>query len=162
MTPLHWSSEWEIGSRRQCKPRCDLKLHANITFACPFLQILGLLMIFCMKMTSSTKCLCKGSSCWVLLLYFLFVSSKHFFKLLAAASCVKCPLLILVDVLFSSTGQSKQLRDLLCNPHLRHLLQSIDNADCKDDAMKAAMQEPLFIEFSDQCLQIVENEPGDV
>lgn len=24
--------------------------------------------------------------------------------------------------------------------------------------MKAAMQEPLFVEFSDQCLKIVENE----
>ncbi|XP_071386021.1 zinc finger HIT domain-containing protein 3 isoform X1 [Centroberyx affinis] len=55
-------------------------------------------------------------------------------------------------------GQSEGLKDLLCNPHLRQLLQSIDNADSKQDAMKAAMQEPLFIEFSDQCLKIVENE----
>ncbi|XP_029956300.1 zinc finger HIT domain-containing protein 3 [Salarias fasciatus] len=55
-------------------------------------------------------------------------------------------------------GQSKQLRDLLCNPHLRQLLRSIDSADRKDDAMKAAMQEPLFVEFSDRCLQIVEND----
>lgn len=57
-----------------------------------------------------------------------------------------------------STGQSKELRDLLCNPHLRQLLQSIDSADSKDDTMKTAMQEPLFVEFSDQCLRIVENE----
>ncbi|KAM7374752.1 hypothetical protein PAMP_007392 [Pampus punctatissimus] len=55
-------------------------------------------------------------------------------------------------------GQSKELRDLLCNPHLRQLLQSIDSADTKDDVMRAAMQEPLFCEFSDQCLKIVENE----
>ncbi|XP_047463201.1 zinc finger HIT domain-containing protein 3 [Mugil cephalus] len=55
-------------------------------------------------------------------------------------------------------GQSKELRDLLCNPHLRQLLRSIDSADSKDDAMKAAMQEPLFVEFSDRCLKIVENE----
>uniref|UniRef100_A0AAQ5YUU8 Zinc finger HIT domain-containing protein 3 n=1 Tax=Amphiprion ocellaris TaxID=80972 RepID=A0AAQ5YUU8_AMPOC len=55
-------------------------------------------------------------------------------------------------------GQSKELRDLLCNPHLRQLLRSIDSADSKGDAMKAAMQEPLFVEFSDQCLKIVENE----
>ncbi|XP_022062786.2 zinc finger HIT domain-containing protein 3 [Acanthochromis polyacanthus] len=54
-------------------------------------------------------------------------------------------------------GQSKELRDLLCNPHLRELLRSIDSADSKGDAMKAAMQEPLFVEFSDQCLKIVEN-----
>ncbi|XP_035033740.1 zinc finger HIT domain-containing protein 3 [Hippoglossus stenolepis] len=55
-------------------------------------------------------------------------------------------------------GQSKELRDLLCNPHLRQLLHSIDSADSKDDAMKAAMQEPLFVEFSDRCLKIVGNE----
>ncbi|XP_041808558.1 zinc finger HIT domain-containing protein 3 [Chelmon rostratus] len=55
-------------------------------------------------------------------------------------------------------GQSKELRDLLCNPHLRQLLYSVDGADSKYDAMKAAMQEPLFVEFSDQCLKIVENE----
>ncbi|XP_070699797.1 zinc finger HIT domain-containing protein 3 [Pempheris klunzingeri] len=55
-------------------------------------------------------------------------------------------------------GQSKELRDLLCNPHLRQLLRSIDSAHSKDRAMKAAMQEPLFCEFSDQCLKIVENE----
>ena len=56
------------------------------------------------------------------------------------------------------TGQSKALRDLLCNPHLRQLLHSVDSAESKHDAMKAAMQEPLFVEFSDQCLKIVENE----
>nr|XP_019941482.1 PREDICTED: zinc finger HIT domain-containing protein 3 isoform X2 [Paralichthys olivaceus] len=55
-------------------------------------------------------------------------------------------------------GQSQELRDLLCNPHLRQLLHSVDSADSKDDAMKAAMQEPLFVEFSDRCLKIVENE----
>ncbi|XP_053297906.1 zinc finger HIT domain-containing protein 3 isoform X2 [Pleuronectes platessa] len=57
-----------------------------------------------------------------------------------------------------TSGQSKELRDLLCNPHLRQLLHSIDSADSKDDAMKAAMQEPLFVEFSDRCLKIVDNE----
>lgn len=56
------------------------------------------------------------------------------------------------------TGQSKELRDILCNPHLRQLLRLIDSADSKYDAMKAAMQEPLFVEFSDRCLKIVENE----
>lgn len=54
--------------------------------------------------------------------------------------------------------QSKELRDVLFNPHLRQLLRSIDGADNKYDAMKSAMQEPLFVEFSDRCLKIVENE----
>ncbi|XP_029304567.1 zinc finger HIT domain-containing protein 3 [Cottoperca gobio] len=59
-------------------------------------------------------------------------------------------------------GQSKELRDLLCNPHLRQLLRSIDSADSKDDLMQAAMQEPLFVEFSDQCLKVTSNEAGDL
>ncbi|XP_030009912.1 zinc finger HIT domain-containing protein 3 isoform X2 [Sphaeramia orbicularis] len=54
-------------------------------------------------------------------------------------------------------GRSDQLRDLLRNPHLRQLLRSVDAADSKEDAMKAAMQEPLFVEFSDCCLNIVED-----
>ncbi|RVE63572.1 hypothetical protein OJAV_G00137640 [Oryzias javanicus] len=58
-------------------------------------------------------------------------------------------------------GQAKELRDLLCNPHLRRLLRSVDCAENKDEAMRAAMQEPLFTEFSDQCLKIVENQPED-
>lgn len=61
-------------------------------------------------------------------------------------------------VVFFFTGQSKELRDLLCNPHLRRLLRSVDSAESKAEAMKAAMQEPLFVEFSDQCLTIVEEE----
>lgn len=56
------------------------------------------------------------------------------------------------------SDQSKELRDVLCNPHLRQLLRSIDSADNKYDAMKSAMQEPLFVEFSDRCLKLVENE----
>ncbi|KAM9385350.1 zinc finger HIT domain-containing protein 3 [Pholidichthys leucotaenia] len=59
-------------------------------------------------------------------------------------------------------GHSKELRDLLCNPHLRQLLCLVDGADCKDEAMKAAMQEPLFVEFSDQCLKIIQNEDKSI
>lgn len=58
-------------------------------------------------------------------------------------------------------GQSKELQDLLCNPHLRQLLRSIDNAENKEDAMKAVMQEPLFVEFSDCCLKIVDDQEYD-
>ncbi|XP_061607398.1 zinc finger HIT domain-containing protein 3 [Phyllopteryx taeniolatus] len=55
-------------------------------------------------------------------------------------------------------GQSKELKDLLCNPHLRELLRTIDSADSKEEAMKAAMQEPLFVEFSNRCLKVVEKD----
>ncbi|XP_030217351.1 zinc finger HIT domain-containing protein 3 isoform X1 [Gadus morhua] len=55
-------------------------------------------------------------------------------------------------------SQSEELRGLLRNPHLRQLLRSIDSAANKDEMMKAAMQEPLFVEFSDECLKVVEND----
>ncbi|XP_056141181.1 zinc finger HIT domain-containing protein 3 [Lampris incognitus] len=55
-------------------------------------------------------------------------------------------------------GESEGLRELLRNPHLRQLIRAIESADSKEDAMRTAMQEPLFVEFSDQCLQIVDND----
>ncbi|XP_076867805.1 zinc finger HIT domain-containing protein 3 [Brachyhypopomus gauderio] len=53
-------------------------------------------------------------------------------------------------------GESKALMNLLQNPHLRQVMMEVDSAQDKDKAMKKAMQEPLFVEFADQCLQIME------
>ncbi|XP_018586872.2 zinc finger HIT domain-containing protein 3 isoform X1 [Scleropages formosus] len=53
-------------------------------------------------------------------------------------------------------GESEELKALLRNPHLRRLLLTVDRAESKADIMKTAMQEPLFVEFADQCLKIVE------
>ncbi|XP_014098592.1 zinc finger HIT domain-containing protein 3 [Bactrocera oleae] len=50
----------------------------------------------------------------------------------------------------------KALHDLLYNIHLRNLLSEIDVAPDAWKAMKAAMQEPLFLEFADECLKLVE------
>eukprot|EP00099_Drosophila_melanogaster_P012146 NP_001286464.1 uncharacterized protein Dmel_CG8204, isoform B [Drosophila melanogaster] len=50
----------------------------------------------------------------------------------------------------------QELRNLLHNPHLRSLLQQIDVAINAQSAMMAAMQEPLFVEFANACLQVVE------
>ncbi|KAM4797242.1 zinc finger HIT domain-containing protein 3 [Rhinophrynus dorsalis] len=55
-------------------------------------------------------------------------------------------------------GESEELKDLLWNPHLRQLLTSLDQAEAREDTMKAYMQEPLFVEFADKCLSIVEPE----
>ncbi|XP_070573354.1 zinc finger HIT domain-containing protein 3-like [Ptychodera flava] len=52
-------------------------------------------------------------------------------------------------------GESAELKSLLGNPHLRKLMTEVDDAENKDKAMQRAMQEPLFLEFADQCLQIV-------
>ncbi|XP_059607359.1 zinc finger HIT domain-containing protein 3 [Phlebotomus argentipes] len=51
---------------------------------------------------------------------------------------------------------SAELKDLLRNPHLRRLLQELDGVQNAEKAMSAAMQEPLFTEFADQVLRIVE------
>ncbi|KAF1542329.1 Zinc finger HIT domain-containing protein 3, partial [Eudyptes schlegeli] len=53
-------------------------------------------------------------------------------------------------------GESEELRGLLLNPHLRQLLLTIDQAEDKSSLMKKYMQEPLFVEFADCCLRIVE------
>lgn len=53
-------------------------------------------------------------------------------------------------------GQSEKLKTLLHNPHLRQVLVDVDQAEDKEHIMKAAMQEPLFVEFADQCLKVVE------
>ncbi|XP_043857083.1 zinc finger HIT domain-containing protein 3 isoform X2 [Dromiciops gliroides] len=53
-------------------------------------------------------------------------------------------------------GNSKELRNLLTNPHLRQLLINIDQAEDKETLMKSHMQEPLFVEFADCCLRIVD------
>lgn len=53
-------------------------------------------------------------------------------------------------------GKSETLRSLLLNPHLRQLMISLDQGDNKAKLMKACMQEPLFVEFADCCLRIVE------
>ncbi|XP_020026689.1 zinc finger HIT domain-containing protein 3 isoform X2 [Castor canadensis] len=53
-------------------------------------------------------------------------------------------------------GESATLRSLLLNPHLRQLMVNLDQGDNKAKLMKAYMQEPLFVEFADCCLSIVE------
>ncbi|XP_042194622.1 zinc finger HIT domain-containing protein 3 [Callorhinchus milii] len=56
----------------------------------------------------------------------------------------------------SLLADSEELKSLLCNPHLRDLLLTVDQARDKGSLMKTVMQEPIFVEFADQCLQIVE------
>lgn len=58
--------------------------------------------------------------------------------------------------LFLVKGESEELRDLLLNPHLRQLLLTIDQAQDKSSLMRKFMQEPLFVEFADCCLRVVE------
>ncbi|XP_061460812.1 zinc finger HIT domain-containing protein 3 [Rhineura floridana] len=52
--------------------------------------------------------------------------------------------------------QSEELKGILLNPHLRQLLLTVDQAKDKSAILKKYMQEPLFAEFADCCLGIVE------
>lgn len=51
---------------------------------------------------------------------------------------------------------SEELKQMLRNPHLRNFLQAVDTAQSPWNAMKLAMMEPLFLEFADECLKIVD------
>ncbi|CAH1183143.1 unnamed protein product [Phaedon cochleariae] len=58
---------------------------------------------------------------------------------------------------------NKEVKDLLDNPHLRNLLVTIDESENAEEIMQKAMQEPIFVEFADACLKVVEpkEENGD-
>ena len=60
------------------------------------------------------------------------------------------------NVLF--LGESSELRDLLLNPHLHQMIHHLDSTDNAAADMEIAMQEPIFHEFADKCLEIVESE----
>lgn len=50
---------------------------------------------------------------------------------------------------------SPSLRILLQNPHLRALLEAIDGAPDSEQALKSAMEIPIFVEFVDKTLEKV-------
>lgn len=53
-------------------------------------------------------------------------------------------------------ANSEVLQKILQNPHLQELLVSVDNSPNPEYAMQLAMQEPLFVEFADECLRVTE------
>jgi hypothetical protein len=50
--------------------------------------------------------------------------------------------------------ESGELRTLLRNEHLQHLLRGIDCANDSEALVKAAMELPVFVEFVDTCLAV--------
>ncbi|XP_048770085.2 zinc finger HIT domain-containing protein 3-like [Ostrea edulis] len=43
------------------------------------------------------------------------------------------------------------------NPHLRSLMTNLVSSNNPSEDMERVMREPLFLEFSDQCLKVVDN-----
>ena len=56
----------------------------------------------------------------------------------------------------ASIEHSEPLKNVLKNPHLRELLISVHNSEDPWNSLKHAMQEPLFVEFADTCLKVVD------
>ncbi|KAF2903228.1 hypothetical protein ILUMI_02958 [Ignelater luminosus] len=50
----------------------------------------------------------------------------------------------------------KDIKNCLNNPHLRNLLKTIDTSKEPEEVMQKAMLEPIFVEFADACLKVVE------
>jgi hypothetical protein len=72
-----------------------------------------------------------------------------------------CPPSLTVSICLP-TGQSKPLRQLLQNPALQDMLLSLDSSHHPDSTISATMQKPIFTEFADKCLKIVEPENNNV
>ncbi|XP_071850215.1 zinc finger HIT domain-containing protein 3-like isoform X2 [Apostichopus japonicus] len=58
-------------------------------------------------------------------------------------------------------ADSDKIKMLLTNPHLRQMLTFIDSSEDKEQGMENAMKEPIFVEFADACLALVESDSDD-
>lgn len=67
-----------------------------------------------------------------------------------------------IIVYWCISGESKLIADMLSNPHLSRIVCNLDNSRKPDVDIEAAMHEPIFTEFVDECLRIVEPSPGGV
>ncbi|XP_075977993.1 zinc finger HIT domain-containing protein 3 [Anticarsia gemmatalis] len=52
--------------------------------------------------------------------------------------------------------QSEELKKCLENPHVREILELLDRSPYPDRLMQEYMTEPIFTEFVDACLQVVQ------
>ena len=57
--------------------------------------------------------------------------------------------------IYYTTGSSSTLKEMLRNEHLRLLLLEIDQSDCPPQALRQALNFPIFQEFRDECLRII-------
>jgi hypothetical protein len=55
-----------------------------------------------------------------------------------------------------SSGDSEHLKSLLRNPHLRRILSELDSSKSPWKDMGKVMLEPVFTEFADACLSVIE------
>ncbi|VDM30740.1 unnamed protein product [Hydatigera taeniaeformis] len=53
---------------------------------------------------------------------------------------------------------SERLKELLSNRHLRDYLVDLDSSRHPAKAVEKAMKEPIFVEFADECLRLINEE----
>lgn len=53
-------------------------------------------------------------------------------------------------------GDNEQLKAILSNPHVRTILSSLDQASNPSHLLREAMQEPIFLEFVDECMKTLD------
>lgn len=55
-------------------------------------------------------------------------------------------------------GNDKKVRKCIKNPHLRDMISHLNSTNNPAYDMEHAMQEPIFVEFVEHCLRVVEKE----
>ncbi|XP_050409013.1 zinc finger HIT domain-containing protein 3 [Patella vulgata] len=63
--------------------------------------------------------------------------------------------------LLQKLEQSSEITKMLENPHLRAMMENLYNSDNCGLDVSHAMQEPIFTEFADECLKIVQPQKID-
>ncbi|VVC86643.1 unnamed protein product [Leptidea sinapis] len=58
-------------------------------------------------------------------------------------------------------GQSEDIKKCLENPNVRAILEELDKSTQPDKLISKYMQEPIFTEFVDACLGVVQNQSSN-
>ena len=66
--------------------------------------------------------------------------------------------MLLPIMLFIYTDSSEKLSNLLRNKHLRMILEEIDSSSNPQELLNRALALPVFKEFIDECLYVVDYE----
>ena len=63
--------------------------------------------------------------------------------------------------LLNKLEENEKLKELLYNKHLKDYLLMLNSHRNPERAMERAMKEPIFVEFADECLKVVEPNTED-
>lgn len=53
------------------------------------------------------------------------------------------------------SDSSEEMKNILSNPHVRAILSSLDQSVNPSKLLHDAMQEPIFVEFVDECMRLI-------